>query len=64
MRSPLFVVLTVSLVVNSHAALGAKLEGAAVAAPDAYSAKVAAGVLSAGGNAVDAAAASISVHGL
>ena len=57
MRSPLFVVLTVSLVVNSHAALGAKLEGAAVAAPDAYSAKVAAGVLSAGGNAVDAAVA-------
>ena len=57
MRSPLFVVLTVSLFVNSHAALGAKLEGAAVAAPDAYSAKVAAGVLSAGGNAVDAAVA-------
>ena len=57
MRSPLFVVLTVSLVVNSHAALGAKLGGAAVAAPDAYSAKVAAGVLSAGGNAVDAAVA-------
>ena len=57
MRSPLFVVLTVSLVVNSHAALGAKLDGAAVAAPDAYSAKVAAGVLSAGGNAVDAAVA-------
>lgn len=57
MRSPLFVVLTVSLVVNSHAALGAKLEGAAVAAPDAYSANVAAGVLSAGGNAVDAAVA-------
>lgn len=57
MRSPLFVVLTVSLVVNSHAALGAKFEGAAVAAPDAYSAKVAAGVLSAGGNAVDAAVA-------
>lgn len=57
MRSPLFVVLTVLLVVNSHAALGAKLEGAAVAAPDAYSVKVAAGVLSAGGNAVDAAVA-------
>ena len=57
MRSPLFVVLTVSLVVNSHAALGAKLDGAAVAAPDAYRAKVAAGVLSAGGNAVDAAVA-------
>lgn len=57
MRPLLCVALTVSLFASSHAALGAKLEGAAVAAPDAYSAKVAAGVLSAGGNAVDAAVA-------
>ncbi|KJH80918.1 gamma-glutamyltransferase [Stutzerimonas stutzeri] len=57
MRPLLCVALTVSLLASSHAALGAKLEGAAVAAPDAYSAKVAAGVLSAGGNAVDAAVA-------
>lgn len=57
MRPLLCVALTVSLFASSHAAFGAKLEGAAVAAPDAYSAKVAAGVLSAGGNAVDAAVA-------
>ena len=57
MRPFLFVSFTASLFIGSHAALGAKLEGAAVAAPDAYSAKVAAEVLSAGGNAVDAAVA-------
>ncbi|MBA1278392.1 MULTISPECIES: gamma-glutamyltransferase [Pseudomonadaceae] len=49
--------LCVAVVVTSHAALGASLEGGAVAAPDEYSAKVAAQVLRNGGNAVDAAVA-------
>ena len=49
--------LCVAVVVTSHAALGASLEGGAVAAPDEYSAKVAAQVLRDGGNAVDAAVA-------
>jgi len=49
--------LCVAIVVTSHAALGASLEGGAVAAPDEYSAKVAAQVLRSGGNAVDAAVA-------
>jgi len=49
--------LCVAVVVTSHAALGASLEGGAVAAPDEYSAKVAAQVLRSGGNAVDAAVA-------
>ncbi|AHL74912.1 gamma-glutamyltranspeptidase [Stutzerimonas stutzeri] len=57
MRPFFFVTVTVSIFISSHAALGANLEGAAVAAPDTYSAKAAAGVLSAGGNAVDAAVA-------
>lgn len=49
--------LGVAIVAASHAALGASLEGGAVAAPDEYSAKVAAQVLKDGGNAVDAAVA-------
>lgn len=49
--------LSVVLVVTSHAAFSAKLEGGAVAGPDSYSAKVAAQVLKDGGNAVDAAVA-------
>lgn len=49
--------LCVAVVATSHAALGASLEGGAVAAPDEYSAKVAAQVLRDGGNAVDAAVA-------
>lgn len=49
--------LCVAVIVTSHAALGASLEGGAVAAPDEYSAKVAAQVLRGGGNAVDAAVA-------
>lgn len=49
--------LGLALIASTHAALGARLEGGAVAAPDAYSAKVAADVLKAGGNAVDAAVA-------
>ncbi len=49
--------LGVAIVAASHAALGASLEGGAVAAPDEYSARVAAQVLKEGGNAVDAAVA-------
>lgn len=51
------VTVGVAFVVASHAALGISLEGGAVAAPDEYSAKVAAQVLTSGGNAVDAAVA-------
>ncbi len=49
--------LGVAIAATSHAAFGATLEGGAVAAPDEYSAKVAAQVLESGGNAVDAAVA-------
>ncbi len=49
--------LAVAIVATGHIAHGAILEGGAVAAPDEYSAKVAAQVLKAGGNAVDAAVA-------
>ncbi|MBU0838005.1 MAG: gamma-glutamyltransferase, partial [Gammaproteobacteria bacterium] len=49
--------LGVAIVATGHIAHGALLEGGAVAAPDEYSAKVAAQVLKAGGNAVDAAVA-------
>ena len=49
--------LGVAIVATGHIAQGALLEGGAVAAPDEYSAKVAAQVLKAGGNAVDAAVA-------
>lgn len=49
--------LGIALAATSHAAISAKLEGGAVAAPDEYSAKVAAQVLLDGGNAVDAAVA-------
>lgn len=46
-----------AIVATSSVAYGALLEGGAVAAPDEYSAKVAAQVLKNGGNAVDAAVA-------
>ena len=46
-----------AIVATSPVAYGALLEGGAVAAPDEYSAKVAAQVLKNGGNAVDAAIA-------
>ncbi len=49
--------LGVAIVATGHIAHGALLEGGAVAAPDEYSAKVAAQVLKSGGNAVDAAVA-------
>jgi gamma-glutamyltranspeptidase/glutathione hydrolase len=49
--------LGIALAAASHAAIGANLDGGAVAAPDEYSAKVAAEVLRKGGNAVDAAVA-------
>ena len=51
------VTLSLTLAVASQVAFCASLEGGAVAAPDAYSAKVAAQVLKDGGNAVDAAVA-------
>lgn len=59
MRAPVIsrVSLGVTLAVASHAAISATLDGGAVAAPDEYSAKVAAEVLRNGGNAVDAAVA-------
>ena len=49
--------LGATLIAASHAAVCATLEGGAVAAPDSYSAEVAAQVLKKGGNAVDAAVA-------
>ncbi|XLY88353.1 gamma-glutamyltransferase [Ectopseudomonas mendocina] len=49
--------LSVAFAVGSNAVLAASLEGGAVAAPDQYSAEVAAQVLKNGGNAVDAAVA-------
>jgi len=49
--------LSVAIAACSHAVLAADLDGAAVAAPDGYAAKVAAAVLKNGGNAVDAAVA-------
>ncbi|TLX54915.1 gamma-glutamyltransferase [Stutzerimonas nosocomialis] len=49
--------LGAAIAATSHVAFGATLEGGAVAAPDEYSAKVAAQVLQSGGNAVDAAVA-------
>lgn len=49
--------LTAALVAASSSALAATLDGGAVAAPDQYGAQVAAQILKAGGNAVDAAVA-------
>lgn len=49
--------LSVTLALSCQVSFGADLDGGAVAAPDQYSAKVAAQVLKDGGNAVDAAVA-------
>ena len=49
--------LSVAIAAASSSVFAASLDGGAVAAPDQYSAKVAAQVLKAGGNAVDAAIA-------
>ena len=49
--------LSVAIAAASSSVFAASLDGGAVAAPDQYSAKVAAQVLKAGGNAVDDAIA-------